>query len=76
MTTFNINDHVWLKLTDKGREIHRESLKDYPELLKYVETDADGWTRFQLWEAMQVFGARMVMGSELSFETTIRLETP
>lgn len=73
MIDFNINDEVWLKLTDKGREIHRAAVP--PDLLKFVETDANGWTRFQLWEAMRIFGKHLCNGCSLAFETTIRIET-
>jgi hypothetical protein len=73
--SFNVNHHVWLKLTPAGHKMHRQH---YAELgcLQYFspEIDADGWTRFQLWSAMNIFGKYLYCGSEPPFEMEIRLE--
>jgi hypothetical protein len=70
---FNINEKVKVKLTDKGRAIHREhwapfSSTDYPYS---PPKEIDGWTEFQLWDLMAIFGEHIVMGVEPPFETTI-----
>jgi len=73
MTELNLNDHIWLKLTDKGRAVLHAHYADRPELLQYIETK-DGWTKLLLWHAMNVFGPSMGIGFDLVCETTIRVE--
>lgn len=75
LTEFNINEHVWIKLTDAGRKHHRERDRARYPMLDYsapVESE-DGWSRWQLWHLMQVFGEAIYMGGTAPFETTIRL---
>jgi len=75
---FNINNNVRVKLTDKGREIHR---KKYDNLwngyhsLPYipVEEDENGWSTWQLWQLMSNFGDSMYNGCDLPFETEIEI---
>lgn len=79
---FNVNHYVWVKLTDLGREIHREK---YQILFMEItggarfaytppEEDSGGWSRWQMHDLMATFGEHMHMGSPLPFETGIRLE--
>jgi len=74
---FNINDHVRVKLTDLGRQI---LIKNHIELFgsqdkyKAPEEDAEGWSRWQLWELMQELGNSCYNGCNVPFETTIILE--
>lgn len=80
MTTevkFNINEHVRVKLTDVGRAWHREYMlpfhtPDYP--YKPPKEDAEGWSRWQLHDLMQIFGSKIAPGTDLMFETDIILE--
>lgn len=74
MPKFNVNHHVWVKLTDHGREIHRQYWEPYSRGI-YVapRASADGWSRFQMHDVMRVFGPHMVMGGDLPFETEIIL---
>jgi hypothetical protein len=76
---FNINDHVYVKLTEKGHRVYRETFEKLsrfagvaiePEPLK---TDAEGWTEFQMWELMRTFGPSITFGGEPPFETEIRI---
>ena len=77
----NLNDYVWVKLTEHGKKIHKER---YDELVrmtgglwKYeyepVKEDEDGWSRWQFWCLMEAFGAHVSMGLEAPFETTLRV---
>ena len=79
--TVNINDKVQVKLTDFGREVHRQDHEfycadmgiPYPAL----EVDADGFSSFHHWELMQIFGRHLFNGAtDLPFETEIRIEVP
>ena len=77
---FNVNDHVKVKLTDVGR---RAIVKNHERLfgaranqypMRKVDEDADGWSRWQLWDLMQEFGPHIVSGCHPPFETTIEIE--
>ena len=80
MQAFNINSHVWVKLTDKGRAIHKQKWEQVHASLGWdyrpVEEDADGWSEWQLWCLMELFGEHCHNGMNIPFETTIKLETP
>lgn len=72
----DINEYVWVKLTDIGRKAHADHWRQYAERLKCevpIHTDTEGWSRFQLWELMNIFGPMMFMTADLPFETTIRI---
>ena len=77
---FNINEYVEVKLTKRGREIHRKncdglfaSMENPPKYTPPKEDD-DGWSKWQMWSLMQDFGASIYMGAtEQPFETTIRI---
>jgi hypothetical protein len=78
----NLNMRVRVKLTERGREIEEQVLRDLyagviqngVTLKKYVKkglhpTEADGMSCWMLWELMQYFGSHMVMGmSDQIFE--------
>lgn len=81
MIDFNVNDYVYVKLTDVGLRILKEN---YNELNKFVngflddyqppKEDIDGWSRWQLWSLMEKLGNKCGSGVEIPFETTIRIE--
>ena len=64
---FNINHDVLIKLTSYGRKI----LLDKNE--KYIE-DNDGWSKWQLWDLMNIFGPYMKMGCNNPFDLSIKFE--
>lgn len=76
--TFNVNDHVWVRLTDEGREYHRRWYGARYPMLPYRTPDEsnNGWSRWQLWDLMASFGDGIHMGGRVPFETTIRLKEP
>jgi Mn-dependent DtxR family transcriptional regulator len=79
---FNVNDYVYVRLTDEGKKVMADGLRKLglrEELItdiisgKEKETK-DGWTRFQLHDLMNTFGHVMINGNpRLPFETRIRL---
>ena len=82
MIEFNINNDVWIKLTDRGRD---EYLNFYSSLSERsgvelpappIKEDEDGWSRWQLWHLMSILGSACFMGPQTPFETTIRLDAP
>lgn len=81
MKTFNINDYVWVKLTDSGRRIHLEmhhaTEELYRQTLPYTAPveDAQGRSRWQLHELMSYYGSFLLPGlGDQPFATTIELE--
>ena len=82
MIKFNINDIIKIRLTDKGRRILRQR---YDELTRYSpnlfkkfpyeepEVDENGWSTWQMWEVMQIFGPHMGNGFDLCFDTVIQI---
>ncbi len=79
---FNVNDHVKVKLTPKGREIHRrrhdELFLRFPSDFPYtpVKEDSEGWSEWQMWCLMEAFGQHCHNGLELPFETEILILNP
>lgn len=85
----NLNDYVWVQLTDAGRDIHRKNhaalfsgyVSRLPDFVvpKYVPPteDAEGWSKWQLWVLMAEFGAHMHIGMrDQPMSTQIRLDDP
>lgn len=71
----NINDYVYVKLTQTGidelKRQHNEFSDLFPKTVKEFElkTDENGYTRFQLWCLIQYLGHLCVIGGKLPFET-------
>lgn len=81
MIEFNINDNVFVKLTDLGRtELKRQHDQLNKEIngvlggYRPIVEDKDGWSKWQLHDLMNHFGHMMYVGFEMPFETTIRIE--
>lgn len=75
---FSINDTVRVKLTDEGRAIHRAYHADlyHPSTPPYLPppVDVDGYSAFQLYDLMHIFGPATYMGNpRLPFEMDIML---
>ena len=79
---FNINEYVWVRLTQSGKLIHRrnhdELRRQFPCLERYRAPlpDSAGYTRGQLWDLMQTFGPHFSLGGEPPFHTDIMFEQP
>lgn len=64
MKPFNVNDTIWVKLTEQGLAVHWKwhtdlwtglgRLKDFPYTPPKV--NEDGFSSFQLWVFMEIFG--------------------
>jgi len=77
--TFNVNHYVWVRLTDRGRELLRQREQAlWPNGRRFQlpprPTDERGFERWQLWELMQELGHGWVLGMEVPFETDIEIE--
>lgn len=77
----NINEYVKVKLTELGISILKEKrnkqnkefealgLKGFGEYIP--DLDEEGYTKFQLWDLMRMFGDSLSNGTEIPFETTV-----
>ena len=78
---FNINDYVKVRLTTNGHQVYAAYKKKQEadiraagvELESYDRhpEDASGWSQWQLWELMMIFGPHLYHGGPLMFNTTI-----
>ena len=78
---FNMNQYVRVKLTDIGREILQARRDELNAIIlstkaqhfdgPLVVEDADGWSRWQLWDLMSTFGSRIHMGGRIPFQTDL-----
>lgn len=81
LVKFNVNDNVRVRLTDRGRAIHRDRFRKLNAVLplnanyKYTppKEDNEGWSTWQMWNLMSIFGDYLGQGQELPFETTIEI---
>jgi hypothetical protein len=81
MKKFNINSEVKVRLTDVGRSLHKKSWEelysiDNTRIPSYIppQEDEQGYSRFVMWELMQIFGSYLTMGCEIPFETTVLID--
>ena len=65
----NLNDFIKVKLTDLGKDIYYHHYDEVNEFYgreickpKYPEEDEDGYSKFQLWHFMQLYGESMGLG--------------
>lgn len=74
---FDVNGFVKVRLTKKGHAIHHATHDLVMGPLKYehrfvpLVEDMEGWSEWQLWELMRVFGQYLYQGCEMPFETFI-----
>ena len=73
----NINDYVKVRLKEQGFCIHRQHYDNIwfgripPYPYKPPMVDKDGYSKFPLWELMQLFGEHLSLGMEVPFDTEI-----
>jgi len=75
MKIINLNDKVRVQLTDLGRELYKKDHMQFMEEHDFEpkEEDSKGWSEWQLWNLMEIFGAHVSMGQPLPFNTTIEI---
>lgn len=80
----NLNDIVKVKLNDIGKDICYHKYDEVNEVirrnggrlieLRMPEVDDEGYTAFQLWELMMLFGPHIALGEQPPFGTNILYE--
>ena len=76
MFTYNINDKIKVKLTKYGNSIMEKDVTNTLGMLKNFNykdyfpyhTDEDGYTEFQLWDFMRIFGSHFHVGCQQIME--------
>lgn len=68
----NLNHDVKVKLNSLGVDILKKhyNVKDISEL-DFAKMDAEGYTKFQLWSLMAIYGEYIYMGDKVPFDTNI-----
>jgi len=82
--TINLNDFIKVKLTDWGKEIYYHQYDEVnsfwqKEVIKpsFPKVDEDGYTSFQLWHFMNLYGNYIDMGLEdVIYQNEILLDDP
>ena len=79
--TFNINDMIKVKLTQKGKLVYSEYQIEIQKRFNRdkikidvplnVEVDDEGFSSFKLWSFMEIFGSHMYCGCESVIEGPI-----
>ena len=59
----NLNRYVKVKLTDYGLGIHKYTKLYDPQTYRPPIIDEQGYTKFQLWDLMNIFGDVMYLGN-------------
>lgn len=76
---FNVNDRVRIKLNEHGLRLHRADWERWTSEAglsrKYTPPviDEHGYSSFQLWHVMELFGPHMGLGLECPFDPEIKL---
>lgn len=77
--TFNLNDHVLAKLLPQGFVLWHQHFSRMPTELQLplshyqAQIDAGGYSKFQAWEFMQIFGPHISLATTDLFEATVIL---
>lgn len=81
MKKLNLNDFIKVKLTDHGKDIYYHQHDDLNNwaaerglaaskylIPEYPKVDADGYTEFQLWHFMRIYGKHLYNGCKMVTE--------
>ena len=71
MERLNMNSTVKVRLNDKGQDIYYHINDKYYKKFnikrRFKETDKDGYSEFQLWQFMNIYGEHLKLGSDNPF---------
>ena len=60
----NINTYIWVKLTEEGKKIIlMKEVNNFGKPVPIKRKTKNGYTRFQLWEVMHLFGEELYTGN-------------
>ena len=67
----NLNDYIKVKLTDKGKQFYNDYYDNDPPTL---DIDDEGYSKFQMWDFMRIFGEHIHMGGPMICETNVKIQ--
>ena len=77
----SLNDKIKVKLTEKGKKIYFEHIKNCNERISerykipsVLKIDKKGYTMFQLWDFMKMYGEYMLLGEELPCDCEVIID--
>lgn len=69
MKKLNLNDHIKFKLNDRGKDIYYHRFDELNKRAgkivcepRFPEVDENGFTEFQLWHFIEIYGPHIGMG--------------
>ena len=73
--SFNINEYVYVRLNDTGRKIDKDYWARFNCRPISLVEDKQGYSRWHLWDLMNMFGEYIFMGCrEVPFDTNILID--
>lgn len=63
-TVINLNDWIKVKLTPYGQQIYYAHFLNFHITPPRLKIDDEGYTRFQLWSFIEMFGSYIYMGAK------------
>lgn len=69
MIEYNLNKTVYVKLNNIGRDIYKNYIQSLnSNLSTEPEIDENGYTKFQLWDLIHIFGEYIDLGLPTPFD--------
>lgn len=70
----NLNDYIKVKLTEYGRAVYKNHYAKYNLEGPKLNVDEEGYTKFQMWDFMHIFGDTMRMAGDLPYELNVEIQ--
>jgi hypothetical protein len=69
MIEYNLNKTVYARLNNIGRDIYKNYIQSLnSNLSTELEVDENGFTKFQLWDLIHIFGEYINLGLPTPFD--------
>lgn len=69
MIEYNLNKTVYVRLNNIGRDIYKNYIQSLnSDLPTEPEVDENGYTKFQLWDLIHIFGEYIDLGLPTPFD--------
>ena len=69
MIEYNLNKTVYVKLNNVGRDIYKNYIQNLnSNLSTEPKVDENGYTKFQLWDLIHIYGEYIGLGLQTPFD--------
>lgn len=69
MIEYNLNKTVYVRLNNIGKDIYKNYIQNLNcNLYTELEVDENGFTKFQLWDLIHIFGKYIDLGLPTPFD--------